>query len=115
MLLTFVLGQLNLLLQMMQLHLLLLECGGLAGAASSLHLLLLHARHILHEHLLLRAHDLLGVHGGLGWVPHLLQVHFLVLHAPCLRAFRRVVLLHVRRSLPLRRPCDSYCWLRSPA
>jgi len=53
----------------------------------------LHTVHIIHNHLLLRGRIyLLRIHGLLGWVLHLLQMHFLVLNSRCFGAFTREVL-----------------------
>ena len=82
-------------------------------------LLLLHAVHVVHDHLLGAGGDLLLVHGLLGRVLRLLQVHLLVLHdAGCsLRLGRLAVLGQVRlaRRLALRGARDRDGGLRGRA
>jgi glycosyltransferase involved in cell wall biosynthesis len=69
-------------------------------------LLLLHAVHVVHYHLL--RCDLLGVHGLLGRVLRLLQMHFLVLNNPGDRfPFVQLLITRMTRHLTLRRPANS--------
>lgn len=112
-LLLLLLLQLLLLLKLLHLHLHLLKHGLILCTITLQLLLVLDPIDVVDDHLLLRVHDLLSEHGGLRWVPNLLQVYFLTdltALSFCLGACS-VVRVHVRGGLTLRGACDSDSWL----
>ena len=64
-----------------------------------LHLLVLHAVDVVHDHLLRRVRHLLGVHRLLRWVLGLLQMHLLILNSGRFGAFASVALRVSKRRL----------------